>query len=47
MCSYSQPLLFNYSQLPEIVWTDLMNFFGVALSAGDMERMQQVCLQEL
>ena len=45
MCSCSQPFLVNYSQLPEIVWTDLMNFFGVALSAGDMERMQQVCLR--
>lgn len=42
ICGYSQPLLVNYSQLPEIVWTDMVNFFGIVLSTRDVERMQEV-----
>lgn len=42
MCAASQPLLINYSQLPEIVWTDLANFFGIPLSSEDIERMRAV-----
>lgn len=42
MYSCSQLLFVNYSQLPEIVWTDIVNFFGVTLSAGDVEQMRKV-----
>lgn len=42
MCGCSQPLLVNYSQLPEIVWTDIVNFFGIVLSVEDVERMREV-----
>jgi hypothetical protein len=45
MCECSQPLLVNYSQLPEKVWTDIVKFFGVVLSAADVERMQEVLTQ--
>lgn len=43
MCSSSQQaLLINYSQLPEIAWTDMASFLGIILSAEDVERMQEV-----
>lgn len=42
MYSCSQLLFVNYSQLPEMVWTDIVNFFGVTLSAEDVEQMQKV-----
>jgi hypothetical protein len=42
MYSCSQLLFVNYNQLPEIVWTDIVNYFGVTLSAGDVEQMRKV-----
>jgi hypothetical protein len=42
MCTSSQPLLINYSQLPEIMWTDIASFLGIMLSAEDVERMREV-----
>lgn len=42
MYSCSQLLFVNYNQLPERVWTDIVNFFGVTLFAGDIEQMQKV-----
>ena len=41
MYNCSQSLLVNYSQLPEAVWTDIVSFFGVVLSVGDVERMRE------
>jgi len=41
MCNCSQPLLVNYSQLPQAVWTDIVNIFGVALSVDDVKQMQE------
>lgn len=41
MCGGSQSLLVNYSQLPEIVWTDIVNFFGIVLSVEDVEHMRE------
>jgi hypothetical protein len=34
--------LVEYRQLPEVVWTDLLNHFGVNSSPVDIERMQAV-----
>jgi hypothetical protein len=42
---YYQPgttLLINYQQLPEAVYSALLNFWGVDYSAADIERMRQV-----
>jgi hypothetical protein len=42
MCECARPLLVEYGQLPQVVWTDIARFFGVALCAADKERMRQV-----
>jgi hypothetical protein len=45
MSASSRPLLINYSQLPEAVWTKLATFCGTALSDSDVERMQEVVMR--
>ncbi len=42
MSASSNPLLINYSQLPEAVWTKLTSFCGTSLFDGDVKRMQEV-----
>jgi hypothetical protein len=32
----------NYRQLPEAVWSSLLDFFGVAHTPADVERMRRV-----
>jgi hypothetical protein len=41
MCECSHALLVNYTQIPAIAWTDIANFFGLELSASDVESMQE------
>jgi hypothetical protein len=38
-------MLVNYSQLPEIVWTDIARHFRLDLQPGDLARMQQATLR--
>ncbi len=45
MYNCSQPLLVNYNQLPEAVWTNIVSFFGVALAAGEVERMRDAVVR--
>lgn len=42
LCARLQPLLVNYRELPQSVWTDIAAFFGIALSSTDTARMRDV-----
>jgi hypothetical protein len=35
-------LFLNYRQLPEAVWSSLLDFFGVAYTTADIDRMRHV-----
>jgi len=39
-------MLVNYSQLPEIVWTDIAPHFNLELNQHDLSRMQQTTLRD-
>jgi len=38
----SDSLFVHYRQLPELVWSDLLDFFGIAAERHDIERMREV-----
>ncbi|QBB69960.1 hypothetical protein ELE36_06055 [Pseudolysobacter antarcticus] len=40
MCSCSQPLLVNYSELPAAIWTHVANALGIEFSGADIQCMQ-------
>jgi hypothetical protein len=41
-CRASAGMLVNYRQLPEIVWSSLLDFFQIPHTEADIERMRRV-----
>ena len=39
-------MMANYEQLPELAWTGIADFFGVEVSAADLETLKQAAKRD-